>query len=255
MTVRPSLSEQTVPRYFIGVDVQLNRACSYFVFDAAGEFVDSGWLATDHTKGVPRRAGKIPVIRRGDCALSAESHLRRIVERYADGDVTRVAVGIDAPRQPLSAPRKHSYSAKRGWVPFGAVDLASGRHCEVAISALKLATPQWTPLECHAKDWMKLGFRMFAELAHMPHVYEVFPSASYTQLEHAGTRTLTTIDLCVLKPGPKDMLDAMVAAFTTREFVQGRGSEVGGGDGLGTIVLPCALSAEELGNTVMAWAG
>ncbi len=40
------------------------------------------------------------------------------------------------------------------------------------------------------------------------------------------------------RPGPEDMLDSIVAAFTVREFWEGRGCEVGGGDGLGTIVLP-----------------
>jgi hypothetical protein len=36
----------------------------------------------------------------------------------------------------------------------------------------------------------------------------------------------------VCKPGPKDMLDAWIATATVREFVEGRGTEVGGGDGL-----------------------
>jgi len=38
--------------------------------------------------------------------------------------------------------------------------------------------------------------------------------------------------------GPKDMIDACVAAITIYEFVHGRGAEVGNGDGLGTIILP-----------------
>jgi hypothetical protein len=38
------------------------------------------------------------------------------------------------------------------------------------------------------------------------------------------------------------MLDACVAAVTVRELVLGRGCEVGGGDGLGSIVLPRAPS-------------
>lgn len=46
------------------------------------------------------------------------------------------------------------------------------------------------------------------------------------------------IDLAKFNVGPKDMLDAVVAALTAMEFRQGRGQEVGGGDGLGTIVLP-----------------
>ena len=37
---------------------------------------------------------------------------------------------------------------------------------------------------------------------------------------------------------PKDMLDAAIGALTVREFEAGRGCEVGGGDGLGTIILP-----------------
>ena len=230
------------PDYFVGVDVQMSRACSYFVFDAAGAFVDSGWLAAKEATRAPRTTAQFPAIKRGAKIMTTESDLARIVDELSGGDVSRVAVGIDAPRRPLLAPRTHSYSAKRGWVPFGADDLASGRHCEVAISVLKLATPQWTPLERNAKEWMKLGFRLFAELSHYPNVFEVFPSAAYAQLEKAGERALTTMDLRVLRPGPKDMVDAMMAAYTTREFVQGRGAEVGGKDGLGTIILPRRLA-------------
>ena len=232
------------PHYFIGVDVQMSRACSYFVFDAAGTFVDSGWLVAKEATRAPRTTAKTPSMKRGATIMSTESDLRRIVDELSGGDVWRVAIGIDAPRRPLLTPRTHSYSAKRGWVPFGADDLASGRHCEVAVSVLKLATPQWTPLERNAKDWMKLGFRLFAEIAHYPQLYEVFPSAAYAQLEKAGERALTTMDLRVLRPGPKDMVDAMVAAYTTREFVQGRGAEVGGKDGLGTIILPRPLEVD-----------
>ena len=42
--------------------------------------------------------------------------------------------------------------------------------------------------------------------------------------------------------GVKDMLDASVAALTVYEFINGRGCEVGGDDGLGTIVLPRKIS-------------
>lgn len=237
----PDNTAHDTPQYFIGVDVQMSRACSYFVFDAEGKFVDSGWLAADDTKRVARTTGKQMAIKRGEKPLTPETDLRRIIDALADGDVARVAVGIDAPRQPLPAPRTHSYSAKRGWTPFDSSEIASGRHCEVAILVLKLGTPQWTPLERNAKEWMKLGFRLFSTLEDLPHVYEVFPSASYAQLEHAGQRALTTMDLRVLRPGPKDMVDAMVGAYTTREFVQGRGCEVGGKDGLGTIILPHLL--------------
>lgn len=231
---------KATPQFFIGVDVQMSRACSYFVFDAEGKFVDSGWLAADDTKRVARTTGRQMAIKRGEKPLTAETDLRRIINELAGGDVARVAVGIDAPRRPLPAPRTHSYSTKRGWTPFDSSEIAAGRHCEVAIFVLKLATPQWTPLERNAKEWMKLGFRLFSTLEDLPHVYEVFPSASYAQLE-TGQRALTTMDLRVLRPGPKDMVDAMVAAYTTREFVQGRGCEVGGKDGFGTIILPHPL--------------
>jgi hypothetical protein len=40
---------------------------------------------------------------------------------------------------------------------------------------------------------------------------------------------------------PKDMMDRWIAAATAREFVEGRGTEVGGGDGLETIILPLPL--------------
>lgn len=253
MSNTSTASERLAPQYFVGVDVQMSRACSYFVFDAAGAFVDSGWLAEKEATRQPRTTGKIAAIKRGAKLLTTELDLRRVVDGLADGDVSRVAVGIDAPRRPLLAARTHSYSAKRGWMPFGADDLASGRHCEVAISVLKLATPQWTPLERNAKDWMKLGFRLFETLADLHHVYEVFPSASYQQLEHAPERALTTMDLRVLRPGPKDMVDAMAAAYTTREFVQGRGCEVGNGDGLGSIILPRPLGENDVAHAVLRY--
>ena len=41
--------------------------------------------------------------------------------------------------------------------------------------------------------------------------------------------------------GPKDMVDACISAMTVYEFVHGRGTEVGNGDGLGSIILPHQL--------------
>ena len=60
-----------------------------------------------------------------------------------------------------------------------------------------------------------------------------------------------TIALQYFSAGPKDMLDAHVAALTAREVVMGRGAEVGGGDGLGTIALPRPLAAGPL--DVLTW--
>jgi hypothetical protein len=84
---------------------------------------------------------------------------------------------------------------------------------------------------------MQLGFELFEELGADFNVYEVFPSASYVMLADDRSAHLNVL-LSGFAPGPKDMLDAYVAAATTREFIQGRGSEVGGGDGLGSIILP-----------------
>ena len=59
-------------------------------------------------------------------------------------------------------------------------------------------------------------------------------------------------DFSARKPGPKDMLDAWVAAVTVREFVEGRGAEVGSGDVLGTIILPRPLP-EPVIEEVLEW--
>lgn len=100
-----------------------------------------------------------------------------------------------------------------------------------------MANPQWTPLESKAPEWMLVGFRIFAALTKAATVHEVFPTASYNMLE-AAPEALLTMSFESFRPGPKDMLDAAIGALTVREFESGRGSEVGGGDGLGTIILP-----------------
>jgi hypothetical protein len=48
------------------------------------------------------------------------------------------------------------------------------------------------------------------------------------------------------------MLDAWAAAATVRDFVEGWGAEVGGGDGLGTIILP-RLLPEPVIDEVLDW--
>ncbi len=89
---------------------------------------------------------------------------------------------------------------------------------------------------------MQIGFTMFRMLAGST-VHEVFPSASYALLsdEPSVRLSLTFSDFL---PGPKDMLDAICAAYTVREFEAGRGCAVGGGDGLGRIVLPRPLRSD-----------
>ena len=89
---------------------------------------------------------------------------------------------------------------------------------------------------------MKMGFALFDALSSETHVYEVFPSASYRLLS-ADDDAVFSLSLRDFAAGPKDMLDAYVAAFTVHEFLAGRGMEVGGGDGLGTIILPRPVHA------------
>ena len=157
-------------------------------------------------------------------------------------------VGIDAPRTPLPAPRAWYWERAGRWRPRAPTDRGHGRHCEVVISALRLANPQWTPLSETAPGWMNLGFALYRAALSSRRLYEVFPSASYTQLSATGLKL--TIELRGIAVGPKDILDAYVAAATVREFVQGRGSSVGGGDGLGAIVLPRKVDGN---SDVLTW--
>jgi hypothetical protein len=65
---------------------------------------------------------------------------------------------------PLTSERKWFWSgAKRKWT-YKKGQKGYGRHCEIVISAHKLANPQWTPLEQDAPTWMLLGFKLFSAL-------------------------------------------------------------------------------------------
>ena len=90
---------------------------------------------------------------------------------------------------------------------------------------------------------MQAGVEIYQNLGDAILTLEVFPSASYRQL--AGANELAvTLNVGQLWPGPRDMLDAAVAALTVREFVLGHGCAVGGGDGLGEIVIPRQLNPQ-----------
>jgi hypothetical protein len=210
------------PSLFLGIDVQGVRNCPYAVLDAAGHPVESDWLGTADPPTTAREA------------VAA-------IARLSAADATRIAVGIDAPRAALSRPRQVYWEGRaRRWRGTRPKDKGLGRHAEVVIAAYSLANPQWTPLASAAPSWMRYGFALFEALASFPHVFEVFPSAAYTQLARSPEATLT-VGLQHFFMGPKDMLDAHMAAWTVMELLQGRGTEVGGGDGLGTIALPRAL--------------
>jgi predicted nuclease with RNAse H fold len=101
---------------------------------------------------------------------------------------------------------------------------------------------------------MILGFSLFRRLDNIAgvNVYEVFPSASY-QLLNGDKETRLCLSFNGFARGPKDMLDACVAAVTVYKYKKGKGCTVGGGDGLGTIVLPADLTDEQWQSPVHKW--
>lgn len=165
----------------------------------------------------------------------------------------RVHVGIDAPRCPVPEPRKWYWNGiSREWRERRK-EQGTGRHCEVVLKAHGLGNPQWSPLRSAVlPEWMKVGFGLFEHLEKLDrvHVHEVFPSASYIMLEGEHEPRIS-LNFSEFRAGPKDLLDSCVAAATVREFALKRGCEVGGGDGLGSIVLPrkMKVAIEE----VLAW--
>ena len=163
----------------------------------------------------------------------------------------QIYVGIDAPRMPLTSKRQWYWNGKKKRWNRRERQKGNGRHCEIVISVHRLANPQWTPPKKAAPEWMKLGFHLFSALEDNFSVHEVFPTASYALLQ-GNTDVRIDTDFSACRPGPKDMLDAWVAATTVREFVEGRGIEVGGGDGMGTIILPRPLP-EPVIDEVLEW--
>lgn len=224
----------SIPRLFVGIDVQVARGCAWAALDERGHAIDRGWT---NAPSAGDTAGAL---------ASAIDGLERATRATA-------AIGIDAPRCALPLPRDHYWDRAHGaWRPRRPGDRGFGRHCEVVVSALGLGRPQWTPLIGACPSWMETGFALFSAFARADRVvHEVFPSAAYQQLRDAR-EPVVALPFAAFAPGPKDMLDAHVAALVVREVVQGRGCEVGGGDGLGTIALPRPVDAGSCA-AVFAW--
>jgi hypothetical protein len=85
-------------------------------------------------------------------------------------------------------------------------------------------------------------------------LHEFLPDLLCERVRWPGAPKVT-LALTDFAPGPKDMIDAVAAAATVLAFARGEGAEVGGGDGLGTIVLPRALTGSELNHPVHRWPG
>lgn len=199
-------------KYFTGVDVQIKRGCCYYIIDENKKYVESGWVK----ENIPQS-------------------LKDIFLRISNNTQDNIAIGIDSPRMPIDKLRQRSFNRKtNSWTNNS--DEKLGRECEVIIKSYNIANPQWTRTIEDSPDWMKLGFSIYDALKGFPFVYEVFPSASYKMLEKENVK----YEFCLnnFSIGIKDMLDASVGAITVYEFINGRGCEVGGEDGLGTIILP-----------------
>lgn len=217
MTVIEKHAETLKGLYYLGVDVQIKRPCTFYVLDQDLAYVTSGLLGGADPDAITQ------------LLFSLVMHLQ------AQGP-GGVAVGIDAPRRALPAPRQW-YWRKGAWGARTSGEKGYGRHCEVVIKSMGLGNPQWTRLEGDSPPWMALGYRLFESLSGLAEVFEVFPSASYHMLRDTAH---PPIALCLkgFARRAKDMLDACSAAYTAWAFLNGRGTQVGGGDGLGTIVLP-----------------
>lgn len=204
-------------KLFAGVDVQIKRGCCYYIIDENKKFVESGWIKEN-----------IP------------NSFKELFLKISNKKPEQIMVGIDSPRMPIDKPRKRNFDRKsNSWNQNDEPKL--GREYEVIIKSYNIANPQWTRTMDKSPDWMKLGFSIYYSLKSFPFVYEIFPSASYKMLKKENVK----YELCIndFVEGVKDMLDASVAAITVYEFVNGRGCEVGGEDGLGTIVLPCKIES------------
>jgi len=219
--------------FFMGVDVQTRRRCSYFVLNNNRRSIHQGWLE-------------------GNSIGSICSNLVEVISIMESNGNGCVAVGIDSPRLPLESLRIHYWDGrKQRWRQRREGEQGFGRHCEVVIRALSLANPQFTRLRENCEDWMLLGFALFSCLENREGVFEVFPSASYNCLNNRISPEVS-INFNNFASGPKDMIDACVSAATVMEFVQGRGCKVGGGDGLGSIILPTPLPIDN-NHPVLRW--
>lgn len=199
-------------KYFAGIDVQLKRGCCYYIIDENKKYVASGWIKENISQS-----------------------FNNLFLELTNNNLEQIAFGIDAPRMPIKKLRTRYFDKiKNIWIEKSKA--SNGRECEVIIKSCNLANPQWTRTYAESPEWMRLGFSIFNSLKEFQFVYEVFPSASYKMFEKENVK----YELCLNKftGGVKDMLDVSVGAITVYEFVNGRGCEVGGEDGLGTIVLP-----------------
>jgi len=74
--------------FFMGIDVQISRKCPYMVLNNKSICISSGWLEGESTNEI----------------------CKNLIYRLANFDkkgISNIAIGIDAPRVPLKAPRQY----------------------------------------------------------------------------------------------------------------------------------------------------
>lgn len=199
---------------YIGLDPGKARRCAFSVVDHLGNFLDAGFFD-----------GAIP-----------HSLTRRMTEGIHSGML--VAVGIDGARHLLSQPRQWDWDEREtGWkkLPSGT---EAGRHAEIVLRAYGFRDCRWTGPATSASDRHLYTLSLYATCQALRgvEVHETCAQASAQAFDSPGDRLGLPENL------EANLADATLAAGSAREFRQGRGLQVGGGDGLGAITLPRPLA-------------
>jgi hypothetical protein len=109
-------------QYFMGIDVQIRRRCPYLILNHKKICVSSGWLERDSKDGI--------------CG-----NLLQLINALENNGIGTIAIGIDAPRVPLSTTRKYFWDGKRNRWKGKSGQRGYGRHCEVILKSLNIANP------------------------------------------------------------------------------------------------------------------
>lgn len=200
----------------IGLAPGLAGRTAFMVLDGAGNFLDAGFFE-----------GCLPT-----------ELVRQIEAGLAAG--LAVLAGVDAARHALPRLRYWEWepTAER-WVRL-LRGTSAGRHAEIILRAHGFRETRWTDRTAGAAS-------MFQALHALPGtvIYETCAEASFQALDPGSPLPSQSA------PAEGSLEHATLAATTSREFFAGRGQEIGGGDGLGTIILPRPLRRRIAG--VLEW--
>ena len=197
----------------IGLAPGLAGRTAFAILDGAGNFLDAGFFE-----------GSLPT-----------ELTRQIEAGLASG--LAVVFGVDAARHALTRLRYWNWEpTAEHWVRLlrGA---DTGRHAEIILRAHGFRGTRWSVTAAP----------IYQALQALPGtvIYEVCAEAAFQAMDPGSP-----------PPEPSaaagaSLEHATLAATTSREFFAGRGQEIGGGDGLGTIILPRPLRRRVEG--VLEW--